>query len=118
MNVARVEGDGASRLTATVLEIPFKDAVIVPDWLAVMVPVVALKVAEEEPDGTPTEDGTLSNALLEDRLTVKPPTGAEAVRVTVQVAAEPDERLVVEHCNADKPAGGATVRVAVCELPA
>jgi hypothetical protein len=45
------------------------------------------KVAEVEPDGTVTLEGTEAAAVLEfDRLTVTPPVPAAAVRVTVPVA--------------------------------
>jgi hypothetical protein len=44
-----------------------------------------VNVAEVDPAATVTELGTVSEALLSDRLTVAPPVGAAAVNTTVQV---------------------------------
>ena len=47
-----------------------------------MVPAVAVKAAEVEPEGTVTEAGTVRDVELEDRATV-PPVDAETVTVQV-----------------------------------
>jgi hypothetical protein len=46
---------------------------------------VALKVAVIAPAVTVTDAGTVSRALLLERVTLDPPVGAFCVRVTVQV---------------------------------
>ena len=50
-----------------------------------MLPTVAVKGALVSPDPTLTLAGTVMLALLLDRVTVAPPPGAGAVRVTVQL---------------------------------
>jgi hypothetical protein len=47
---------------------------------------VAVKVAVVEPAATVTEVGTVTDELLLARLTAKPPVGAAAFRVTVQLS--------------------------------
>ena len=50
-----------------------------------MLATVAVKEALESPAPTPTLPGTAMLALLLDKVTVEPPAGATAVRVTVQL---------------------------------
>jgi hypothetical protein len=88
---------GETTPTVALFETPFNVAVTVRDWLLVTVPAAALNAAEDEPAGTLTEAGTLSNKLFDDRPSVTPPAGAEAVRVTVQTLTAPDIMLDGEH---------------------
>jgi hypothetical protein len=67
---------GAIRLNVAVWEEPPRLAVMVADWLVVMVPTVALKVAEVLLAGTATDAETGSAALLLASATVLPPVGA------------------------------------------
>jgi len=69
-----------------VTEEPDRVAVMMAVLSAVMVEAVAEKVAEVAPAATVTEAGTVSAALLSDRVTAAPPVGAALLRVTVQVA--------------------------------
>ena len=74
---ARVETSvGAIRLKFAVWEEPLRLAVMVADWLVVMVPTVALKVAEVLLAGTATDADTGSAVLLLASATVLPPVGA------------------------------------------
>jgi hypothetical protein len=67
---------GATRLKVTLCEELLRVEVTVADWLVVIVPTVALKVAEELFAGTVTDAGTLSAALLLESPTALPPDGA------------------------------------------
>jgi hypothetical protein len=49
---------------------------MVADWLVVMVPTVAVKVAEVLVAGILTDAGTASAPLLPERATELPPVGA------------------------------------------
>jgi hypothetical protein len=53
--------------------------------LEVMLATVAVKVALVRPAPTATLAGTVILALLLDRVTVEPPAGAAAVRLTIQL---------------------------------
>jgi S-ribosylhomocysteine lyase LuxS involved in autoinducer biosynthesis len=83
---------GATREMLSVFEVPFAEAVTVAVWLEAIVPAVAVKVAEVDPEATVTEAGTVRDVELEDNETVVPD---EAERVTVHV---------VEACEASDPA--------------
>jgi hypothetical protein len=48
-----------------------------------------VKVAEVEPEGTVTVDGTEAHALVDERLTTTPPDPAAAPIVTVPVEVDP-----------------------------
>jgi len=93
----------ATRLTLAVLETPFRVALRVAVWLALMAPAVALNVVEVEPAATVAEAATGSMVLLLDRDTTVPPLGAAETSATVQVELAPEVRLVGEHCKEDKP---------------
>src|SRR5580658_10739052 len=81
---ARVETSvGATRLKVVFWEAPFRTAVIVADWVAVMVPAVALKVVEVLFAGTVTDAGTVSAVLLLESPTVLPPAGAASFKLIV-----------------------------------
>jgi hypothetical protein len=80
-------------------------------------PVVALKVAEVAPAATATDAGTVSVELVLVRVTVAPPVGAAWVRVTVQVLAELDARLVGLQASEETSTDVAKLIVALAELP-
>jgi hypothetical protein len=61
-----------------------------------------VKAEEVELAGTVTEVGTVRAALLDDKATVTPPTGAALVRFTVQVMFELEPRLEAVHCNDER----------------
>ena len=67
---------GAIRFNVALCEEPLKVAVMVAVWFVVIVPTVALKVAEVLLAGTVTEAETGSAALLLASDTVLPPDGA------------------------------------------
>jgi hypothetical protein len=67
---------GAVRLTVATAETLFRVAVIVELWVLVRVPVVALKVAEEDPAATFTEAGTVKAVFVLESVTNEPPDGA------------------------------------------
>jgi hypothetical protein len=83
--------------------------------------VVTLKVADVCPAGTVTDAGTCTCELLLCRLTVTPPAGAAAVRVTVPVRPAPPVTELAENATLATQtdgAGGFTVSVAdALELP-
>lgn len=86
--VVRVDKTATGGVTVTVavpLE-PLVEAVMVAFVLATTEPAVTVKVAVRAPAATVTETGTLATAaLLDERLTTFPPTGALVERVTVPV---------------------------------
>ena len=61
-----------------------------------MLPAVAVKLAEVEPEDTVTAVGTINVATLLDRLTIAPPVNAAFESVSEQVAVPPEIRLVGE----------------------
>ena len=67
---------GAIRFIVVLWDEPVKVAVMVAVWFVVIVPTVALKVAEVLLVGTVTEAATGSAVLLLDSPTVLPPLGA------------------------------------------
>ncbi len=67
---------GATRVKPALCEDPLSVAVTVADCVVVMVPTVAVKLAEVALDATVTEAGTVSAALLLEIPTTLPPTGA------------------------------------------
>jgi hypothetical protein len=67
---------GATRVKLAAWEEVFRLAVTVADWVVVVVPAVAVKVAEEALAAMMTEVGTVSEELLSERATVLPPVGA------------------------------------------
>jgi hypothetical protein len=84
-----------------------------------MVPAVAAKVAEALPEGTVTEDGTVSAGELSETATEVAAVVA-ADRVTVQVLAAPDARVVGAQASEEMVrVGGGAVRLIeeVLELP-
>ncbi len=81
-------------------------------------PAWAANAAVVAPERTVTDAGTVRAALLEDRFTAVPPTGAAEEMVTVQVELAPETTLVGEHCRpVIVGSGGVTVTTAVLEAP-
>ena len=68
---------GATSVKVAVWEAPFRAAVMVAVWVVVIVPTVAVKVAEVALAGTMAEAGTVSEALLSESATTVPPVGAD-----------------------------------------
>jgi hypothetical protein len=86
--VVMVEMAAAAGVTVTIAVPvdPLVDAVMVAFVLATTVPAVTVNVAVRAPAATVTETGTLATAaLLDERFTTLPPTGALVERVTVPV---------------------------------
>jgi hypothetical protein len=81
-----------------------------------IVPVVALKVAEVAAAATMTDAGTVRADLLLVTVTVAPPVGAGAERVTVQVLDELGPRLVGLHASDDTPPEAIRLTPVVAEL--
>ena len=97
------------------------DAVwVTPPWVADRVAVVAVvtldvetpKLAEVEPAGTTTVEGTVALELLDDILTERPPVGALPLSVTVPVAAPPPVTVDGDKAT-ELIVGGLTVSEAV-----
>jgi len=80
------------------------------------VPAVALKVALVAPAATVTDTGTLRFALLSlsARLVLE---GAGWLRVTVQMAALPDDKLVGLQARAETSTGASRLRVLLWDAP-
>jgi hypothetical protein len=68
---------GAARLKVVLWEARFRVAVMVADWVVVIVPTVAVKVVEVLLAGTVTDAGTVSAVLLLESATALPPVGAD-----------------------------------------
>ena len=67
---------GATRLTVAVWDEPLRVAVTVAVWVVVMLPRLAVRVAEVLLAGTVTDAGTVSAALLLESPTALLPDGA------------------------------------------
>jgi hypothetical protein len=83
--------------------------------LALMVPVVTVKVPEVAPAATVTDAGTVNVAFVLDNATLAPPVGAACVRVTVQLLDEVGPRLGL-HDNADTRTAAVRLTVALAAL--
>jgi hypothetical protein len=68
---------GAARLKVVLWEARFRVAVMVADWVVVIVPTVAVKVVEVLLAGTVTDAGTVSAVLLLESATALPPVGTD-----------------------------------------
>jgi hypothetical protein len=77
---------------------------------------MALKLATVAPEGTVTEVGTVSNALLLLSVTLVPREGAVWLRVTVQVLIAPWPRLAGLQATAETRPGADRPTVTVWEL--
>ena len=78
--------------------------------------VLMVKVAEDLPEATVTDAGTVAELLLLDSLTTKPPDGAAAVRVAVPIADAPPTTLAGATFT-ETSVGGLIVRVAFTDTP-
>ena len=67
---------GATRLRVALCELPLKEAVTVAVCVVVMVPRLAVKVAEVLLAGTVTDAGTVNVVLSLESPTILPPDGA------------------------------------------
>ena len=71
-----------------------------------------------EPEGTVTDVGEVSTALVSDTTSAVPPAGAARLNVTVQVLVAPEVRLVgLQASEEDRMTGATRVRVALLETP-
>jgi hypothetical protein len=77
---------GALIVRTKVCEALLRVAVTVAFWFEFTAPTVAMRVVLVCPAGMLALPGTVTLALLLERVMVAPPEGAAAVRVTVQVA--------------------------------
>jgi len=103
-----------------VVETPARVAVMTAVTLAETAPAVAVKLAEEAPAATVTDDGTVSDVVLEVSATVDPPVAVAAFSVTVQVVEPLDVRLLAAHFSEETvavAAGAVSEIEADCELP-
>jgi hypothetical protein len=105
------------RLIVAVLETPLRvavtDALCVPE----MVPAVAVKEAVVAPAATVTEPGVVNAELLSEIVTAAPPLGAAEVRVTVQVLAAPEVRVVGLQASEERLTGAVRLIAALLETP-
>jgi len=85
--------------------------------LALMVPVVTVKVPEVAAAATVTDAGTVKVAFVLDNATLAPPVGAACVRVTVQLLDEFGPRLLGLHDKADTRTVAVRFTVVLAELP-
>ena len=84
--------------------------------MALMVPVVTVKVPAVAPAATVTELGTVKVGLVFDSVMLAPPAGAACVRVTVQVLDELGPRLLGPHDNAATWTAAVKLTVALAAL--
>ena len=103
-----------------VCELPPMVALTVALASLVIVPAaVAVKFAVVAPSPTETEEGTVSELLLLESVTLEPPLGAAWGSVTVQLAAAPGPRLAGLHATLETdPPAPTLVTLIVCELTA
>ena len=83
----------------------------------VIVPAVAVKLAEVAPDETLTDPGTVSAVTLLDSVTEMPPVPAACDNVTVQVDVPFEFRLVGLHDSELTVVAATREMLAVCVLP-
>jgi hypothetical protein len=112
-----IDTAGATRLMATLPELPPRVAFTVTDWLLETAAVVALKVAEVTPAATVTDAGTVSAGFVSVRVTAAPPVGAGWVSVTVQALEAFAPRLVGLQASEETSTGATRVMAALAELP-
>lgn len=88
-------------------------------WLFVIVPAVAVNVAEEDPAEIVTEEAGKgsSSVLLLEIDTVVPPAGAGLLRVIVHVVTPKETKLVALHVR-ELSSGACRLSVAVWGTPA
>jgi len=84
--------------------------------LLLIVPVVALKLADVAAAATVTEAGTVSVELVLVSVTLTPPVGAAWVKVTVHVVDELWPRLVGLQASEETSTGATRLTVVFAEL--
>jgi hypothetical protein len=82
-----------------------------------MVPAVAVKVTVVAATGMVTDADTGSRVLLLESETVVPPVGAAELRVTVQVLAAPEARVVGLQASEERLTGAVRLMAAVLDTP-
>src|SRR5450759_483907 len=117
VHVRLVTVTGAFSVIVTLALPPLAAAVTAAVESLAIVPAVAENVAVVAPALAVIEDGAVSHGLPEERITERPPDGAGALRVTVQVLLVADVRDVGVQASAVTVASGARLKEAVCELP-
>ena len=109
---------GGVRLSDAVFATPFNVAVTRAVCALAIVPAAALKVPLAAPAGMVTEVGTVKLVLSSAMETRVPPTGAAALRVTVQVAEAPDDKEAGLQANPLMlTRAGLTLTEAVLDVP-
>lgn len=118
-----VEGDRETPSTESRLivnsaltEVPESDAIILAVVTLATFDVETEKVALVAPDGIVTEEGAFAAALLLLSDTLKPETGAGALRVTVPIEPQPARTLGGANVSPERPAG-ITVTAALTLAP-
>lgn len=109
--------NGAVTLTATLLDAPFRMAVILTHCVEETVPAVAVKFAVVLFACTVTEVGTGRAELLLDSPTTLPPAGAGWLSVTLQLVLAPEPTVVGLHIRFETTAGSTKVNIVVCRVP-
>jgi hypothetical protein len=84
--------------------------------LVEIVPAVAEKAAVAAPAAMLTEAGAVSSGLLDEMVTVRPPVGAAALAVTVQVLMAPEVSEAGAQASEVTVTSGARLMEAVLEL--
>jgi hypothetical protein len=110
LQASTVTTAGSTRLRVVVSKVPFRVALMVALWFDERRPAVAMKLAELAPIDIVTDEGTVSSALLLDRVTV---VAAEApwFTVTVQVVEAPEVTVPGLQLEDVKPTGTIAVIV-------
>jgi hypothetical protein len=108
---------GAISESVELADVPLAAAVSVAVELLVIVPAIATKLAVVDAAATVIEAGAVSNGLLEEMVTLRPPVGAGALAVTVQVLLAPDVSEAGTQTSEVTVTGGARLMEAVFELP-
>ena len=85
-------------------------------WSELIVPAVAVKLAEVAPDATVTDGGTLSVPTLLDSGTTAPPAPAALDRPTVHVDVPPEVRLLGTQLSAFTTVAATSEMLEVCEV--
>ena len=107
---------GATSEIAEVALAPLAVAVSVAVELVEIVPAVAEKAAVAAPAAMLTEAGAVSSGLLDEMVTVRPPVGAAALAVTVQVLMAPEVSEAGAQASEVTVTSGARLMEAVLEL--
>lgn len=104
-------------VTEVALDVPLAAAVTVTTVFVETTPAVAEKAAPVAPAATVMEAGIVSDALLSESATTRPPAGAATFRVTVQEVVPPEVTEVGAQESVLGMESGVTVTEAVLEAP-